>query len=110
MRLEDVVSLYLPWLYHGYEIPCHAVRVTRDAEIAPQNAEAEDTLAAVESSLRERRMGRPSACSTTRTCRSTCSRPSSHSSSSGRATSTRGRIHGLLDLLPALRRGRHRSP
>ncbi len=58
MRLEDVVSLYLPWLYHGYEIDsCHAVRVTRDAEIAPQNAEAEDTLAAVESSLRERRMG-----------------------------------------------------
>ncbi len=58
MRLEDVVRLYLPWLYHGYEIDsCHAIRVTRDAEIAPQNAEAEDTLAAVESSLRERRMG-----------------------------------------------------
>jgi polyphosphate kinase len=58
MRLEDVVALYLPWLYHGYEIDsCHAIRVTRDAEIAPQNVEAEDTLAAVESSLRERRMG-----------------------------------------------------
>jgi polyphosphate kinase len=58
MRLEDVARLYLPWLYHGYEIDsCHAIRVTRDAEIAPQNVEAEDTLAAVESSLRERRMG-----------------------------------------------------
>jgi polyphosphate kinase len=58
MRLEDVASLYLPWLYHGYEIDsCHAIRVTRDAEIAPQSVEAEDTLAAVESSLRERRMG-----------------------------------------------------
>ena len=58
MRLEDVVRLYLPWLYHGYEIDsCHAIRVTRDAEIAPQSVEAEDTLAAVESSLRERRMG-----------------------------------------------------
>ncbi len=53
MRLEDVVALYLPWLYHGYEIlSCHAIRVTRDAEIAPQSVEAEDTLAAVESSLR----------------------------------------------------------
>jgi polyphosphate kinase len=58
MLLEDVVRLYLPWLYHGYEIDsCHAIRVTRDAEIAPQSVEAEDTLAAVESSLRERRMG-----------------------------------------------------
>jgi polyphosphate kinase len=58
MRLEDVARLYLPWLYHGYEVDsCHAIRVTRDAEIAPQNVEAEDTLAAVESSLRERRMG-----------------------------------------------------
>ncbi len=58
MLVEDVANLYLPWLYHGYEIDsCHAIRVTRDAEIAPQSVEAEDTLAAVESSLRERRMG-----------------------------------------------------
>jgi polyphosphate kinase len=58
MRLEDVVNLDLPWLYHGYEIDsCHAIRVTRDAEITVESVQGEDLLTAVESSLRERRMG-----------------------------------------------------
>jgi|CZKU01.1.fsa_nt_gi polyphosphate kinase len=58
MRLEDVVSLELPWLYHGYDIDsCHAIRVTRDAEITVESVQGEDLLTAVESSLRDRRMG-----------------------------------------------------
>jgi len=58
MRLEDVVRLDLPWLYHGYEIDsCHAIRVTHDAEITVESVPGEDLLTAVESSLRERRMG-----------------------------------------------------
>jgi polyphosphate kinase len=58
MRLEDVVALHLPWLYHGYDIlSCHAIRVTRDAEFDPDRAGAADLLAAVEAGLRGRRMG-----------------------------------------------------
>jgi polyphosphate kinase len=58
MLLEDVARLHLPWLYNGYEIEsCHAIRVTRDAEITPEVADAGDLLTAVEASLRERRMG-----------------------------------------------------
>ena len=35
MLLEDVIRLSLPQLYHGYEVrSCHAIRVTRDADIA----------------------------------------------------------------------------
>ena len=34
MLLEDVIRMHLPWLYHGYEIvSCHAIRVTRDADL-----------------------------------------------------------------------------
>jgi polyphosphate kinase len=58
MRLEDVVFLNLSWLYHGYEVgSCHAIRVTRDAEIVVESVPGEDLLTAVESGLRERRMG-----------------------------------------------------
>jgi len=58
MLLEDVVRLHLPWLYHGYEVDsCHALRVTRDAELAPESASAQDLLDAIETSLRARRMG-----------------------------------------------------
>lgn len=62
IMLEDVIRLHLPRLYHGYEIlSCHAVRVTRDAEMS---LEAEmplgrdgDLLASIEQGVRERRMG-----------------------------------------------------
>ena len=37
MLLEDVIRLHLPRLYHGYEIlSCHAIRVTRDADVQRQ--------------------------------------------------------------------------
>jgi polyphosphate kinase len=60
--LEDAIRLHLPRLYHGYDIlSCHAVRVTRDAEMS---LEAEmplgrdgDLLASIEQGVRERRMG-----------------------------------------------------
>ncbi|HEX3771160.1 MAG TPA: polyphosphate kinase 1, partial [Polyangiaceae bacterium] len=58
MRLEDVVRIEMSWLYHGYEVDsCHAIRVTRDAEIVVESVPGEDLLTAVESGLRERRMG-----------------------------------------------------
>jgi polyphosphate kinase len=58
MLLEDVVRLHLPILYHGYEIvSCHAIRVTRDAEIDADRPGAVDLLAQVEAGLRGRRMG-----------------------------------------------------
>ena len=62
MLLEDVIRLHLTRLYQGYEIlSCHAVRVTRDAEMS---LEAEtpldrnsDLLTMIEQGVRERRMG-----------------------------------------------------
>jgi polyphosphate kinase len=58
MLLEDVIRLQLPTLYTGYEIvSCHAVRVTRDAEIALPRKTAADLLTSVEAGVRERRMG-----------------------------------------------------
>ncbi len=58
MLLEDVIRLHLPRLYHGYEIlSCHAIRVTRDADIALPRGRIHDLLASIEESLRERRMG-----------------------------------------------------
>jgi polyphosphate kinase len=45
-------------LYYGYEIvSCHAIRVTRDAEIALERKRAVDLLTSVEAGVRERRMG-----------------------------------------------------
>ena len=45
-------------LYTGYEIvSCHAIRITRDAEIPLGRKTAEDLLTSVEAGLRERRMG-----------------------------------------------------
>ena len=56
--LEDVVRLYLPRLYHGYEIlSCHAVRVTRDADSALALGRTADLLTSIEESVRDRRMG-----------------------------------------------------
>src|SRR4030095_4590819 len=48
----------LPALYNGYEIlSCHAIRVTRDAEIPLERKRAVDLLTSVEAGVRERRMG-----------------------------------------------------
>jgi polyphosphate kinase len=58
MLLEDVIRLQLPALYNGYEIvSCHAIRVTRDADIALERKRAVDLLTSVEAGVRERRMG-----------------------------------------------------
>jgi polyphosphate kinase len=58
MLLEDVIRLQLPALYSGYEIlSCHAIRVTRDADIALDRKRAVDLLSRVEAGVRERRMG-----------------------------------------------------
>ncbi|MGH7961530.1 MAG: polyphosphate kinase 1 [Candidatus Binatia bacterium] len=58
MMLEDVILLHLPRLYHGYEIlSCHALRVTRDADIALPRGRIEDLLTSIEQGVRERRMG-----------------------------------------------------
>lgn len=58
MLLEDVIRIHLPRLYHGYEIlSCHAIRVTRDADIQLPRGRIEDLLASIEDGLRERRMG-----------------------------------------------------
>jgi polyphosphate kinase len=59
--LEDAVRFHLSWLYHGYEIlSCHAIRVTRDAEIdlGPDHDQQENLLMdVVEAGVRDRRMG-----------------------------------------------------
>jgi len=60
--LEDVIRMHLPRLYQGYEIlSCHAVRVTRDAEISLDTEirlkRGEDLLTRIEQGVRERRMG-----------------------------------------------------
>ncbi|HKW95086.1 MAG TPA: polyphosphate kinase 1 [Methylomirabilota bacterium] len=58
MLLEDVIRLQLPTLYNGYEIlSCHAIRVTRDADIALERKRTVDLLTSVEAGVRERRMG-----------------------------------------------------
>jgi polyphosphate kinase len=56
--MEDVIRLHLPRLYRGYDIlSCHAIRVTRDADLQIPRGRAQDLLATIEASLRERRMG-----------------------------------------------------
>jgi polyphosphate kinase len=58
MLLEDVIRLHLGELYREYEIvTCHAIRVTRDADLPIPRGRSQDLLATVEQSLRERRMG-----------------------------------------------------
>jgi polyphosphate kinase len=58
MLLEDVVGMFLPMLYNGYEVlSCHAIRVTRDADITAGRTPGPDLLAGVEAGLRGRRMG-----------------------------------------------------
>jgi polyphosphate kinase len=56
--LENVIRLYLDRIYQGYTInSCHAIRVTRDADLAAPVGRDEDLLTAIEESLRDRRMG-----------------------------------------------------
>jgi polyphosphate kinase len=57
--LEDVIHLHLSQLYHGYEVlSCHAVRVTRDADMQLPLVRNQDLLTAIiEQSVRDRRMG-----------------------------------------------------
>jgi polyphosphate kinase len=56
--LEDVIRMHLGRLYDGYQVlSCHAIRVTRDAEIAPARTRAQDLLTTIEQGLRVRRMG-----------------------------------------------------
>ena len=58
MLLEDAIRLHLPDLYREYEIlSCHAIRVTRDADLPLPRGRAQDLLTTVEQSLRERQMG-----------------------------------------------------
>jgi polyphosphate kinase len=56
--LENVIRLYLQRIYHGYTIDsCHAIRVTRDADLPVPVGRDEDLLTEIEESLRDRRMG-----------------------------------------------------
>jgi polyphosphate kinase len=56
--LENVIRLHLRRIYQGYTInSCHAIRVTRDADLAAPVGRDEDLLTAIEESLLDRRMG-----------------------------------------------------
>ncbi len=59
IRLEEVLRMYLPQLYRGYEIlSCHTLRVTRDAEYEPTaKIRSDDLLQSIEQGIKERRMG-----------------------------------------------------
>ncbi len=57
--LEQVIAAQLDSLFPGMEVESHdAFRVTRNADLTPQEEEADDLLAAVELELRRRRFGR----------------------------------------------------
>jgi polyphosphate kinase len=56
--LEQVIAANLYRLFPGMEVvEAHPFRVTRDAEVAIQQMEAEDLLETIERSVRERRFG-----------------------------------------------------
>src|SRR5574341_2616361 len=56
--LEQVIAANLPRLFPGMEVvEAHPFRVTRDADMAIQQLEAEDLLETIERSVRERRFG-----------------------------------------------------
>ena len=56
--LEQVIAANLSRLFPGMEVlEAHPFRVTRDAEMAIQELEAEDLLETIEQSVRERRFG-----------------------------------------------------
>lgn len=59
VALEDVVTAHLGALFPGMEIEeSHLFRVTRNADLAVDDEDAEDLLAAVETELRRRRFGK----------------------------------------------------
>jgi polyphosphate kinase len=54
--IEQVIAAHLPALFSGMEVvSCAPFRVTRDAELAIAENEADDLLAAIESGLKRRR-------------------------------------------------------
>jgi polyphosphate kinase len=56
--LEDLISAHLAELFPGMEIlQCYPFHVTRDADIAIRELEAEDLLETVEEGIRQRRFG-----------------------------------------------------
>jgi polyphosphate kinase len=56
LPVEQVVTAHLALLFPGMEVvSCAAFRVTRDAELAIAEGEADDLVAAIESGLRRRR-------------------------------------------------------
>jgi polyphosphate kinase len=56
--LEQVISANLPALFRGMDvIEAHAFHVTRDADIAIKELEAEDLLETIEEGVRQRRFG-----------------------------------------------------
>ncbi|NBW91558.1 MAG: polyphosphate kinase 1, partial [Actinobacteria bacterium] len=58
VSIEEIVSANLARLFPGMEIvQCHAFRVTRNADLAVDDEDAEDLLVAVEMELRRRRFG-----------------------------------------------------
>ena len=59
VSLESVIAAHLDQLFPGLEVvESHVFRVTRNADITLEEAEADDLLAAVELELRRRRFGR----------------------------------------------------
>ena len=107
MLLEDVIRLQLHALYNGYEVlSCHAIRVTRDADIALERRRAVDLLTSVEA-------GRAGAAHGRRGPAAVRSRPprgaARHAGGRARARARRPlrgrRLHRVLGSLPALRRG-----
>jgi polyphosphate kinase len=59
VSLESVIAAHLDQLFPGMEIvESHVFRVTRNADLTLEEAEADDLLAAVELELRRRRFGR----------------------------------------------------
>ena len=59
VALEDVIAAHLDVLFPGMEVDSHcAFRVTRNADLALEEGEADDLLEAIDSELRRRRFGR----------------------------------------------------
>ncbi|MGI9023835.1 MAG: polyphosphate kinase 1, partial [Acidimicrobiales bacterium] len=59
VALEDVIAAHLDVLFPGMEVESHcAFRVTRNADLAIEEGEADDLLEAIDSELRRRRFGR----------------------------------------------------
>ena len=57
--LEQVIAHNLETLFHGMVVEdCYAFRVTRNADIAVEEDEADDLLLAIEQEVRKRRLGK----------------------------------------------------